>query len=159
MTHSRVKLSADSFSNYYFIVITLHQMWITILNCNDQFSLNDNVYEPSLFLLAIIHTSKTGSWPWAWPLSAFMYMPNPAPGQISDNPISVVLLSSNYILLGKVSQLNKWLYFDIHNYTHSHKVLFQVKCAFYYMLIICDEIMHSVGLDWVRVHLIKLEEQ
>lgn len=86
-------------------------------------------------------------------------MPNPAPGQISDNFISLVFLSSNYILLGKDSQLNKWLYFDIHNYTHSHKVFFQVEYAFYYMLIICDEIMHSVGLDRVRVHLIKLEEQ
>lgn len=71
------------------------------------------------------------------------------------NPISAIFPSSNYIPLGKASQLNKWLYFDIHNYTHSHKIPFQVKYAFYYTLIICDEIMHSVGLDRVRVHLIE----
>ena len=81
----------------------------------------------------------------------------PSPG--SDfrhcNTISVIFLSSNYIPLGKASQLNKRLYFDIHNYTHSHKAPFQVRYVFYYTLIVCDEIMHSVGLDWVRVHLIK----
>lgn len=32
---------------------------------------------------------------------------------------------------------------------------FQVEYAFYYTLIVRDEIMHSEGLDWVRVHLIK----
>ena len=79
------------------------------------------------------------------------------PGHISHTGIQFqpYFFSSNYIALGKASQLSKWLYFDIHNYTHSHKVPFQVKCAFYYTAITRDEIMHSVGLDQVRVHLIE----
>lgn len=63
-------------------------------------------------------------------------------------------LSSNYIALGDASQLNKW-YFDTRNYTRPHKAPFHVKRAFYYTVIICDKITHSVALEWVRVHLIK----
>ena len=41
------------------------------------------------------------------------------------------------------------LYFDIHTYTPTLEVPFQVPCAFYYMLIIRDKIMHSERLNWL----------
>ena len=57
--------------------------------------------------------------------------------------------SSNYIPLGKSYELSKLLYFYIHTYTPSLEVPFQVECAFYYTLIIRDEIMHSERLNWL----------
>lgn len=62
--------------------------------------------------------------------------------------------SSNYRALGAASQLNKW-YFDLRNDTRPHKAPFHVERAFYYTVIVGDDITHSAALEGVRVHLIK----